>query len=44
MKNSFQIAMIGEEKVGKSAITCRYIFKKFTREYTPTIEDIFTKR
>lgn len=30
--------------VGKSAITCRYVFKKFVREYTATIEDIYTKR
>ena len=35
---------MGEDRVGKSAISCRYIFKKFTREYTPTIEDIFTRR
>lgn len=35
---------MGESKVGKSAITCRYLFKKFMREYTATIEDIYTKR
>ena len=30
--------------MGKSAITCRYVFRKFSKEYTPTIEDIFSKR
>ena len=44
ISNSFSIAILGEQEVGKSAITCRYVFKKFTREYTATIEDIFSKR
>ena len=38
------MAMLGEAQVGKSAITGRYLFKKFQREYAPTIEDTFTKR
>jgi GTPase KRas protein len=44
IKNAFAIAILGESKVGKSAITCRYLFKKFMKEYTATIEDIYTKR
>jgi GTPase KRas protein len=30
--------------VGKSALTCRYVFKKFQHDYTSTIEDIYTKK
>ncbi len=40
----YKIAVLGESSVGKSAITCRYVFKKFIREYTSTIEDFYTKR
>lgn len=44
IKNSFSIAILGEATIGKSAITCRYVFKKFSKIYTSTIEDIFSKR
>jgi len=43
-KSNYKIAVLGEGGVGKSAITCRYVFKKFIREYTSTIEDFYTKR
>ncbi len=30
--------------MGKSAITCRFVFKKFLKDYTCTIEDFYTNK
>jgi len=43
-KKSYKLALLGEGAVGKSAITCRYVFKKFLREYNCTIEDVFNHK
>lgn len=33
------VAFIGDSGVGKTSIITRYIFSKFSREYSSTIED-----
>ena len=43
-KSFFKIALLGDASVGKSAITCRYVFKRFLKSYTSTLEDFYTKR
>ena len=40
----YKIALLGDTQVGKSSIACRFVFRKFSWEYTSTIEDIYTKR
>ena len=39
----FTIAILGVAAVGKSAITFRFIQRKFVAEYEPTIEDYYVK-
>ena len=34
--------MIGEAKVGKSAIVSRLLYDKFRAEYTSTLEDVYS--
>jgi small GTP-binding protein len=41
---SYQICVIGEGGVGKSAITVQFIHSDFVEEYDPTIEDSFRKQ
>lgn len=36
--------MIGETGTGKSAIACCFIFKRFRREYSVTLEDTYSKK
>jgi GTPase SAR1 family protein len=36
--------LIGEAQVGKSSITCQYIFTKHSPHYIKTIEDFYTAR
>jgi len=43
-KSLFRIALVGEGGVGKSAITFRYVYKKFLDQYSNTIEDFYTRR
>lgn len=39
-----RIAIMGEEAVGKSALTTRFISKRFMQEYITTIEEKLTKK
>ena len=41
LKNSFAVAIMGEQGVGKSSLLLKYILNKFPKEHIPTIEDIF---
>lgn len=43
-KKQYKLALLGEGAVGKSAITCRYVFKKFLRDYNCTIEDVYNHK
>ena len=38
----FTIAVIGESGVGKTSIITRYMFSKFTGDYSSTIEDFYS--
>lgn len=39
----YNIALLGEIGVGKSALTVKYITKRFIMEYDPYLEDTYTK-
>jgi GTPase SAR1 family protein len=41
---SFKLAIFGETMVGKSALICRFLYKKFKKEYTSTVEDKYNKK
>ena len=43
-KLNYRVALLGESGVGKSAITCRFLFKKFLRDYSATLEDTYHKK
>ncbi len=43
-RKQYKLALLGEGAVGKSAITCRYVFKKFLRDYNCTIEDVYNHK
>lgn len=40
---SYKIALMGMECVGKSAITVQFVQKVFVEEYEPTIDDLYRK-
>ncbi|XP_071952802.1 ras-like protein family member 12 [Antedon mediterranea] len=40
----FKIALLGCPGVGKSALTVKFITKRFINEYDPTLEDSYTKK
>lgn len=42
-KREYNIVLLGALGVGKSALTVKYITKRFIMEYDPYIEDIYTK-
>lgn len=44
MPEHFAVAVMGRSKVGKSALTLRYIGGEFVQEYDPTIEDLHRKQ
>ncbi|CAM1319238.1 RASL12 (predicted) [Pycnogonum litorale] len=39
----FKIAVVGDHGVGKSALTVKYLTKRFISEYDPTLEDTYSK-
>ncbi|XP_072050627.1 ras-like protein family member 12 [Amphiura filiformis] len=39
----YKIALLGSLGVGKSALTVKYITRRFINEYDPTLEDTYTK-
>lgn len=42
--DKFRLVLLGDSGVGKSAIACRYLFRKFRREYSVTLEDTYNKK
>lgn len=42
-RSEYNIVLLGALGVGKSALTVKYITKRFIMEYDPYIEDIYTK-
>ncbi|KAL4228264.1 Ras-like protein member 12 [Mactra antiquata] len=42
-KREYNIVLLGALGVGKSALTVKYITKRFIMEYDPYIEDVYTK-
>ncbi len=38
----FSVALLGESGVGKTALITRYIFSKFSGNYSSTIEDFYS--
>ncbi|XP_014207044.1 GTPase HRas [Copidosoma floridanum] len=42
--NTFRIVLLGNESVGKSALTIRLLKNYFEEKYEPTIEDIYQKK
>ncbi|XP_052792818.1 ras-like protein family member 12 [Mya arenaria] len=43
-KQEFNIVLLGAVGVGKSALTVKFITRRFIMEYDPSIEDIYTKQ
>lgn len=41
---TYKVALVGESRTGKSAITCQYLFNKFQNQYIATVEDFYSAR
>ena len=43
LKDHFKIIMLGVRGVGKSSLITRFYSNSFNEEYSPTLDDVFSK-